>query len=89
KSTLFAILAGCIEQDKGQILWHQKKKISYLKQITEAGELPNYLSGGEKTKALLTQVFHENAGLLLLDEPTNHLDRAGTAWLIRQVKSFK
>ena len=93
KSTLLAILAGSLKEDSGQIIWHQKKRISYLKQITDEWETDpkqnHILSGGERTKRLLRQHLQEGAGVLLLDEPTNHLDAEGMKWLIGEIKRFK
>ena len=48
-----------------------------------------YLSGGEKTRALLARLLLEEPDLLLLDEPTNHLDIAGIEWLEEQLQSWK
>lgn len=39
----------------------------------------NTSSGGERQKALLTQVFGSGAELIILDEPFNHLDTAARA----------
>ena len=39
------------------------------------------LSGGQRTRTLLTKLLLENPDLLLLDEPTNHLDIAAVEWL--------
>ncbi|ERJ12674.1 ribosomal protection-like ABC-F family protein [Haloplasma contractile] len=49
----------------------------------------NYLSGGEKTKLLLTKIWSENPDLLILDEPTNHLDYVGIDWLIDSLNQYQ
>ncbi|WP_313892035.1 ribosomal protection-like ABC-F family protein [Psychrobacillus sp.] len=46
------------------------------------------LSGGEKMKTRLTQIFAAKPQLLLLDEPTNHLDQESLAFLKEQVNSY-
>ena len=47
------------------------------------------LSGGERRRAALAQVFADPPDLLLLDEPTNHLDIATIQWLEGAVRKFR
>ncbi|MCM3441695.1 ribosomal protection-like ABC-F family protein [Metabacillus halosaccharovorans] len=49
----------------------------------------SHLSGGEKLKIALAEVWSCHPHILLLDEPTNHLDFQGINWLIEQLKTFK
>lgn len=47
------------------------------------------LSGGEKTKLALAEIWSHRPDFLILDEPTNHLDFQGIDWLIKELLSFK
>jgi macrolide transport system ATP-binding/permease protein len=47
-----------------------------------------HLSGGEKLKIALAQIWATNPDILILDEPTNHLDFQGVNWLINQLQEF-
>lgn len=47
-----------------------------------------HLSGGEKLKLVLAQLWNSKPNFLILDEPTNHLDLQGINWLIKELKSF-
>ncbi|QUI21193.1 ABC-F type ribosomal protection protein [Vallitalea pronyensis] len=46
------------------------------------------LSGGEKTKLVLSQIWATNPSVLILDEPTNHMDYDGVQWLIKALHQF-
>lgn len=72
--------------------WEFLRELSYLE--TEPDILWrsfSTLSGGERTKALLTAFFLKEGYFPLIDEPTNHLDTRGRAVLanyLRRKKGF-
>ena len=47
------------------------------------------LSGGEKARLKLCEIFKKEPNLLLLDEPTNHMDIVGKESLERILKEYK
>ena len=55
-----------------------------IEKLTEFGNL----SGGEKTKLVLSLVLSQDVDILLLDEPTNNLDATGIDWLINEINKF-
>jgi ATP-binding cassette subfamily F protein 3 len=48
----------------------------------------NQLSGGQRTRALLSRLLLEETNLLILDEPTNHLDLKAIQWLEGYLKNY-
>jgi len=47
------------------------------------------MSGGERTKLALANVWITRPHLLILDEPTNHLDNQGIEWLIKELSVYQ
>ncbi len=48
----------------------------------------NHLSGGQRTRALLSRLLLAPSDLLIFDEPTNHLDIEAIQWLEGYLKTY-
>ncbi len=88
KSTLLKLLAKVIHPDTGSVKYGDQVHVGYLPQIAAEDErVGEYaaLSGGEKTKRILSDLFSGQCDVYLLDEPTNNLDTDGLDWLLHEV----
>ncbi len=47
------------------------------------------LSGGQRSKVLLTKLLLQNSSILLLDEPTNYLDAEHIEWLTKFLQNYE
>ncbi len=52
-------------------------------------KLVDELSGGQRSKVLLTKLLLQNPMILILDEPTNYLDEQHIEWLIGFLKNYE
>ncbi|MDR1797004.1 MAG: ABC-F family ATP-binding cassette domain-containing protein [Clostridiales Family XIII bacterium] len=86
KSTLLRILCGEVEPTGGSFFLNKELRCAYLRQ--EKQDLGT-LSGGEKARRELSEVFQQKPDVLLLDEPTNHLDLEMLGKLEQRVRAFQ
>lgn len=63
-------------------------RLGFKKTADLERERLRHLSGGEKLKLALSEVWAGNPQLLILDEPTNHLDLQGVNWLVDELAKF-
>ena len=67
-----------------------------VKEMLELVQLPGFerrkpseLSGGQRSKVLLTKLLLQNSQILLLDEPTNYLDVEHIEWLTKFLQNYE
>lgn len=74
-------------------LWVEQMKLSNQLGIKPffSGEERKFasLSGGEKTRMNLAQIWAARPDLLILDEPTNNLDIQGMEWLVAELEKYR
>ncbi|MBU9713129.1 ribosomal protection-like ABC-F family protein [Evansella tamaricis] len=77
-----------IKHKNGSLL-HQTSELG-LEKIYDWEDIRfDHLSGGEKLKLSLAEIWEGQPSILILDEPTNHLDLQGINWLIEKINSFE
>jgi macrolide transport system ATP-binding/permease protein len=96
KSTLLRLINGDISPDEGRIklnctpryftqLSGNSSDMANPKELSLFGVEKlihqETVSGGERTRLRLAELFSENGALFLLDEPTSHLDEEGAEYL--------
>ncbi len=60
-----------------------------IKNVTNRCEIKaSEISGGEKTKLVLSTIWSNKYNVLILDEPTNHMDIKGVEWLVQNIKKY-
>jgi len=88
-------IAENIGQGQGTITinGHPKNIYSYLQDFLftpdQARQPVKHLSGGEKNRLLLAQLFKHPANLIVMDEPTNDLDAETLELLEEMIANFK
>ena len=90
KTTLMNIMTGNLEADEGSC--RRYVDFSYIRQFNADNidiEQKDYLSGGEKSKAILLAAFASDKPLCFADEPTNHLDIDGIKLLEKQILGYQ
>ncbi|MDR1815179.1 MAG: ABC-F family ATP-binding cassette domain-containing protein [Clostridiales Family XIII bacterium] len=85
KSTLLRILHGDLAPTSGSFFVNNDLRVGLLRQEKTGADT---LSGGERARKELSELFLQKPDVLFLDEPTNHLDLEMLAQLERRVKAF-
>jgi len=72
----------------GEGLYQYTKELGLNKAYDWNGDRLLHLSGGEKLKLALSNIWASKPDFLILDEPTNHLDFKGINWLVSELTKF-
>jgi macrolide transport system ATP-binding/permease protein len=83
---LYDYQKGVVEPDKDFYKVTAQLGLNQIKNWSQ--ERFTHLSGGEKLKLVLAELWNSKPNFLILDEPTNHLDLQGIQWLIAELKRF-
>lgn len=101
KTTLLKVLLGEIKPDQGTV--NTYGKAAYLPQLDDGigkadapklktwvrgGSVHSHMSGGERTRLKLAQVFSAQAHWIVADEPTTNLDIDGIQMLQDELTQF-
>ncbi|WP_312906950.1 ribosomal protection-like ABC-F family protein [Tissierella praeacuta] len=105
KTTLLEIINKNIEYDSGDVFINKDANIKYISQLrgpnkkTISGKYASIfqiedqwninMSGGEKTRFKLAEVFESESNLMLIDEPTSNLDINGIELIINNFKQYR
>lgn len=57
--------------------------------ITDFEKKMSTLSGGERKRVAMAEIFTNECDILILDEPTNHIDSDTVEWLENYLKKFR
>ncbi|TWE01665.1 macrolide transport system ATP-binding/permease protein [Neobacillus bataviensis] len=79
---------GQHHSNNGEDLYQYTKELGLNKVYDWNGERLLHLSGGEKLKLALSDIWASKPDFLILDEPTNHLDFKGINWLVSELANF-
>ena len=79
---------GQIHSYSDKDLYQYTKELGLNKAYDWNHERLLHLSGGEKLKLALSNIWASKPDLLILDEPTNHLDFKGINWLVSEIGRF-
>ncbi|HUY42770.1 MAG TPA: ABC-F family ATP-binding cassette domain-containing protein [Acidimicrobiales bacterium] len=69
--------------------WEADATLDRLGMLDASDTDTSQLSGGQRKRVALAQLFVKPFDVLILDEPTNHLDLDAISWLETQIQDFR